>query len=261
VSDSAPAIDFGRTAKDYGRYRPGFPPDFFARMALRGIGVAGQRVLDLGTGTGTLGRGFARRGCHVTGLDPSAALLVEARELDGEEGLATEYVQACAEGTGLPSGSFDVVTAGTCWHWFERSRAAEEARRVLRPNGVLVIAHFDWLPLPGSVVEATEALILAHNPAWTMAGGCGIHWRWFADLQIAGFLAIESFSFDVDQPYSHEAWRGRIRASAGVAASLDPDAVSRFDAEHAALLAERFPGEPLRAPHRVFALMGRVRAG
>ena len=72
--------------------------------------------------------------------------------------------------------------AGTCWHWFERSRAAEEAKRVLRPNGVLVIAHFDWLPLPGSVVEAAEALILAHNPAWTMAGGCGIHWRWFADL-------------------------------------------------------------------------------
>ena len=80
MSDSAPAIDFGRTAKDYGRYRPGFPPDFFARMAVRGVGVAGQRVLDLGTGTGALGRGFARRGCRVTGLDPSEALLAQAQE-------------------------------------------------------------------------------------------------------------------------------------------------------------------------------------
>ena len=94
---------------------------------------------------------------------------------------------------------------------------------------MLVIAHFDWLPLPGSIVEAVEALIVAHNPAWKMGGGCGIHWRWFADLSSGGFIALESFSFDVDQPYSHEAWRGRIRASAGVAATLDAAAVQRFD--------------------------------
>ena len=42
--------------------------------------------------------------------------------------------------------------------------AALEARRLLAPSGRLVIAHFDWLPLPGNVVEATEALIKAHNP-------------------------------------------------------------------------------------------------
>jgi SAM-dependent methyltransferase len=251
------AVDFGRAAKDYGRHRAGFPPDFFARMSAWGVGVSGHRLLDLGTGTGTLARGFARHGCHVTGLDPSAALLAQARELDREDGVQVEYVQGYAENTGLPDGSFDVITAGQCWHWFQRSPAANEAWRLLRPNGVLVIAHFDWLPLPGSVVEATEALILAHNPAWKMAGGCGIHWRWFADLSAAGFLALESFSFDVHQPYSHEAWRGRIRASAGVAASLDGNAVSRFDAEHATLLAERFPAEPLRVPHRVFALIGR----
>jgi hypothetical protein len=42
-----------------------------------------------------------------------------------------------------------------------------------------------------------------------------------------------------------------------VAASLNADAVARFDAEHAALLAERFAVQPLRVPHRVFALLGR----
>jgi SAM-dependent methyltransferase len=250
-------MDFGRTAKDYGRHRAGFPPDFFARVATWGVGVAGQRLLDLGTGTGTLARGFAQRGCRVTGLDPSASMLEQARELAAEEGLGVEYVHASAEATGLPDASFDVVTAGQCWHWFKRDVAAKEAMRVLRPNGVLVIGHFDWIPLPGSIVEATEALIEAHNPAWKMGGGCGIHWRWFADLSLGGFLALESFSFDVDQPYSHEAWRGRIRASAGVAATLDAEAVQQFDEQHAALIAERFPEEPLMAPHRVFALIGR----
>jgi SAM-dependent methyltransferase len=250
-------MDFGRTAKDYARHRAGFPPDFFARVAPWGVGVPGQRLLDLGTGTGTLARGFARRGCRVTGLDPAPALLAQAKELDNEEGVEIEYIQAYAENTGLPDGSFDVITAGQCWHWFQRSAAADEARRLLRPNGILVIGHFDWLPLPGSVAEATENLILAHSPGWAMAGGCGIHWRWFADLSTGGFRALESFSFDVDQPYTHAAWLGRTRASAGVAASLDANAVARFDAEHTALLAERFPGDPLRVPHRVFALIGR----
>jgi SAM-dependent methyltransferase len=251
------AIDFGRTANDYGRHRVGFPPDFFARVASWGAGVAGQDLLDLGTGTGTLARGFAVRSSRVTGLDPAAEMIAQARELDRESGVQVTYVQAYAENTGMPDRSFDVITAGQCWHWFKRKAAAKEAHRLLRGNGVLVIAHFDWLPLPGSVVEATEAVILAHNPQWKLAGGNGIYGRWFTDLSTAGFCGLESFSFDAAQPYSHEAWRGRIRASAGVAASLDKDAVARFDAEHAALLAKRFPEQPLLVPHRVFALVGR----
>jgi hypothetical protein len=56
-------------------------------------------------------------------------------------------------------------------------------------------------------------------------------------------------------PYTPAAWRGRIRASAGVGASLGPEAVERFDRQLAALLAERFPGEVLSVPHRVFAVI------
>ena len=250
-------IDFGLTAKDYSRHRAGFPPDFFARVAPWGVGIPSQRILDLGTGTGTLARGFAARGSRVTGLDPAAPLLEQARQLGREDGVEVDYVQAMAEDSGLPGASFDLLSAGQCWHWFQRPRAAAEAWRLLRPGGALLIAHFDWLPLPGSVVEATEALILRRNPSWALAGGCGIHWRWFADLAGAGFVALESLSFDLDQPYSHEAWRGRIRASAGVAASMDAAGVQAFDEAHAALLAERFPDPVLRVPHRVFALIGR----
>jgi SAM-dependent methyltransferase len=103
--------------------------------------------------------------------------LAQARELDRQRSVEINYVQAYAENTGMADKSFDVVTAGQCWHWFKRDRAAQEARRILRTNGVLVIAHFDWLPLSGSVVAATEALILAHNPQWSYGGGNGIYGR------------------------------------------------------------------------------------
>ncbi len=81
--------DFGRTAADYARHRAGFPASLFERLCGLGIGLEGQDVVDLGTGTGTLGRGFARRGCRVIGIDPAAEMLEQAKALDAREGLQT----------------------------------------------------------------------------------------------------------------------------------------------------------------------------
>ena len=251
-------IDFGKTAADYGTHRAGFPEALFERLVALGIGESGQRLLDLGTGTGSLGRGFARAGCRVTGLDPSDTLTIEARRLDREAGVATDYVTARAEHTGLDDHAFDVVTAGQCWHWFDRPKAAAEIRRLLKPGGSLVIAHFDFIPLPGNLTDATERLIKAHNPEWRFDGMTGIHASELADVAIAGFREIETFSFDENTPYSHQAWRGRIRASAGVGASLAPDAVERLDRDLAALLAENYPEDPLAVLHRCFALICRA---
>lgn len=251
-------VDFGKTSVDYAKHREGFPEAFFERLAPYGIGRTGQRVLDVGTGTGTVARGLARRGCVVVGLDKSAALMDQARQLDAEAGVTVDYRVASAEETGLPAASCDVVTAGQCWHWFDRPRAARELKRVLSPAGQLVIAHFDWLPVAGNVTQATEALIEAHNPAWKLGGGTGLYPAWLTDVAQAGFRDIETFSFDVAVPYSHERWRGRVRACAGVGASLPPEAVARVDSELQALLAQRFPVEPMAVPHRVWAVVSRA---
>ncbi len=248
-------VDFGRTADDYARYRVGFPEALFARLGGYGIGRAGQRVLDLGSGTGSLARGFARRGARVTALDLSEALLAQARALAAAEGLEIETLHAPAEDTGLAAGAFDVVSAGQCWHWFDRPTAAHEARRLLASGGKLLICHFDWIPLPGNRVAATERLIEVHNPAWTYGGLDEFHPACLGDAARAGFEAIESFSFDTEVSYSHEAWRGRIRASAGVGGSLPDARVAAFDRALAALLATDFPEQPLRVPHRAFAVI------
>lgn len=252
VRELGTRIDFGKTAADYARHRAGFPEQFFDRLSAIGVIRPGLTALDLGTGTGTIARGLARRSLHVTGLDKSEALMDAAKQLDAEAHVGVRYVKAAAENTGLAAGAFDVVTAGQCWHWFEREKAAAEARRVLKPGGRLVIAHFDWIALAGNMVDATENLIRAFNSEWNLWGGTGMYPQWLRDMAIAGFRQIESFTFDLDVPYSHEAWRGRIRASAGVGASMPPEKVERFDAELAKILRERFP-EPMTALHRVFA--------
>ncbi len=266
MTHTTPSINFGQTAADYIRYRAGFPDAIFDRLASYQVGVSGQRILDVGTGTGTLARGFALRGCAVTALDPADEMMQAARHLDAEAGVSIQYVRAPAEHTGLASGTFDSVTAGQCWHWFDRPRAAAELKRVLRPDGKLVIAHFDWLELPGNVVEATVALTQQHNPTWNPRkmerfGRHGVYPQWLYDVQAAGFTHVKTFSFDVAVPYTHEAWRGRVRASAGVAASLSLERVAAFDAALAAYLKQHAPNDPVDIPHRVWALVCRKSRG
>ena len=97
------AIDFDRTATDYGRHRAGFPDRFFDKLFADQVFAVGDAVVDLGTGTGTVARGLARRGCRVTGVDRAAALMAEAARLDTEADVSIAYVQASAEATELPA--------------------------------------------------------------------------------------------------------------------------------------------------------------
>ena len=75
---------------------------------------------------------------------------------------------------------------------------------------------------------------------------------WLGDVVTAGFQDVETFSFDLPRT---RPGRGRIRASAGVAASLTPEEVACFDADLRTLLAERFREEALQVLHRVFAVV------
>ena len=249
-------INFGRTATDYAKHRAGFPDEFFARVQNLGLISNGTRLLDLGTGTGTIARGMALRGCHVSALDISNALIATAQQLDKEAGVSIQYHVATAEDTGLSDQSFDVVTAGQCWHWFNGDKAAHEVKRILVPNGHVIIAHFDWLPLGGNMVAATEALIMHYNPSWHMGGGNGFYPQWLIHLGNAGFSNLETYTFDLNVPYTHEAWRGRIRASAGVGASLSDEEVIAFDDDLQQILSDKFPDDPLSVPHRVFVVIG-----
>lgn len=246
------SIDFGKTADDYKTHRQGFPPAFFDTLAEAGLIKPDMRVLDLGTGTGTIARNMALRGCRVTGLDIADKLIAQAKILDAEAGVTVDYVIAPAEKTSLPDASVDMVTAGQCWHWFDHIRTLTEAKRILTNDGVLVIAYLDWIPLAGNVVEATEMLINKHNPGWRMLSGTGLYPHYLKNIAEAGFTHIETHSFDLNLIYTHEAWRGRIRASAGIGASLSVEKIADFDREFALLLAEKFPQNPLEVFHRVW---------
>src|SRR5438477_13058409 len=104
-------VDFGRTACDYGRWRAGFPDEFYQRLLAFGVGTPGQDVLDIGAGTGAVAREMAHRGCRVTALDRAHELLTEGRRLARDAGPDLAWIRALAEALPVRRASHDVVTA------------------------------------------------------------------------------------------------------------------------------------------------------
>jgi SAM-dependent methyltransferase len=231
--------------------RSGPPSEFYDRLRAHGIGLPEQRVLDLGTGTGVIARAFARRGARVAGIDISPGQIDEARRLAAAQQLEIDFRVAPAEEPPFADHSFDVATANQCFLYFDAERALRAVRRILSPGGRLVTSHFSWLPRNDPIARASEELVLSFNPNWLGAGydGTVVPMPDWApdDLVLEGF-----FWFDVDVPFDRRAWRGRIRASRGVGASLPPDQVEAFDAAHAALL-EKIAPEVFMIKHRIDA--------
>jgi SAM-dependent methyltransferase len=252
-------VDFGRRSGDYSALRPGFPRSFYDRLE-RLVGLDGIDALDVGTGPGIVALELAKRGAQVTGLDISENQIAAARSSADRAGLGDRcrFEVGRAEDTGLDSAAFDLATAGQCWVWFDEQAAMAELLRVLRPGGLLVVAHYCYLPRHSELAGATEQLILEHNPSWTMAGHDGLFPGHIDMLIHGGFELIEQFCYDHDQSFSHESWRGRVRTCNGVGSGiLSEDEVLAFDAALAKLLVERFSGEPLRVRHRVWATVVR----
>lgn len=255
--DAGRSIDWGRTSADYDRYRPGPPDSFYQRLAALGIGLPGQRLLDLGTGTGLLARRFAAAGAVVSGLDVSSGQLEMARAAAARDGVDVDFRQGGAESLPFDDGSFDVLTANQCWLYFDLERTIPEVRRVLAPGGQLLVSHFSFMPRLDPVVAASEALVLDHNPDWSGANWDGVlaaEPSWSRQA----FELVGLFVYDEAIPFTRESWRGRMRALRGIAASLSQAQVAAFDEDHETLL-KGMVADEFTVLHRIHAYIFKPR--
>jgi SAM-dependent methyltransferase len=106
---------------------------------------AGQRVLDVATGSGNTAIAAARRLCRVTGVDYVPALLERGRARAAAEGLPVEFEEGDAEALPVADASYDVVLS-TFGSMFapDQEQAARELLRACRPGGRLGLAN--WTP-------------------------------------------------------------------------------------------------------------------
>lgn len=120
------------------------------------IDAGATRILDVGTGTGTLAIAILRRWpqVRVTGIDASAGMIAKAgdeadRLLTAAERARLELRVAFADDLGLDDGSIDVAVSSFVLQLVpNRARALREIRRVLRPGGV--VGWVSWVAHDGA---------------------------------------------------------------------------------------------------------------
>lgn len=123
---------FTGLADIYARCRPDYPAAALDHVSERCGLKPGDRVLDVGCGTGIFARLLAARGLQVSGVEPNDDMLRQARR---EDTPGVEFRQGRAEATGMPERSVRAVTAAQAFHWFDAARALVEFCRVLVPEG------------------------------------------------------------------------------------------------------------------------------
>ncbi|HYD19625.1 MAG TPA: class I SAM-dependent methyltransferase [Patescibacteria group bacterium] len=251
ATDPGNTIDWGKTSEDYAKYRVGQPDSFFDYMRTFRIGLPGQAMLDLGTGTGAMAIRYAQRGANVSGIDVSAEQIEYAKKAAEEARLKIDFRVGEAEKLPFDSHVFDVVTANQCWLYFRTEEVIRQVIWALKPGGVLVTSHCSWLAMQDPVAQATEDLVRQFNPNWTAHSWPGIIPATPA-WSLTNFRLRAFFNYDEKIPFSREGWCGRIRACRGVGAALPPEQVAEFDAAHMEMLKGMVP-DNFTVLHRIDA--------
>jgi len=135
---------FSSASERYAAYRPAYPAALFAWLA----GLCAERELawDCATGSGQAALGLAPHFSSVVATDASAEQIRHA----GPHSLV-DYRVAPAEASSLADCSVDLVTVAQAAHWFDLPRFYDEAKRVLKPGGVIALWGYGRMVLPGKM--------------------------------------------------------------------------------------------------------------
>jgi ubiquinone/menaquinone biosynthesis C-methylase UbiE len=165
-----------------------------AHLFARFPGFAPERILELGCGVGTSLCAVASHFPHarISGVDVGPSMLRYAHARAAHLGHAIDFVQADAEATGLPSGSFDLVFSAALFHETSEpaiARIVAESLRLLRPGGIAIhlevpqrFAEMDrWNRVRGRIEHDFN-----NEPAWKEA----ISADYVAVLDMAGFVDV-----------------------------------------------------------------------
>jgi ubiquinone/menaquinone biosynthesis C-methylase UbiE len=233
------------------------------------------RILDVGTGTGTLARAALAKwpGAKVTGVDASKAMLGVAHALTRERlGAAARrltLVKAAAASLPFPDASFVAVISSFVFQLVpNRAAALREARRVLRPGGVLAIVT--WLGQeeafePDEVFEdALDALDMDFDEEVEepRAGNFPSAASAAAQVRRAGFSDVRAVAAPIVYYHDPATYADFLEdyAEGGLFEGLEDEVRARLRADVRRRLARLHPDE-FEWRTRVVTVVGRRRAG
>jgi SAM-dependent methyltransferase len=208
---------------------------------------ANDKTLDLCCGHGNVSEALLKRGCHVVGVDFSAAMLALARE----RAPAATLMEGNAEHLPFGDAEFDVVLSNFgMLHVPDQPRALSEVRRVLRPDGRFAFTVWCGPDVSPCFAALYEAIRTHGDSGVSPPPGPDMHQ--FANRELAaqllseaGFGKIESTTVDcawhLDQPegLSEIFEQATVRAAKILGSQPEPN-LRAIRTALAAMVRERF---------------------
>ena len=238
--DGGKPFDWGRTSKEYAKFRDIYPKEFYDKIISRGLCIKGQSVLDIGTGTGVIPRNMYQYGAKWTGTDISAEQIEQAKLLS--EGMDIDYKVSATEDIDYADNSFDVITACQCFWYFKHEKTVGNFARMLKPGGRILVLYMGWLPYEDDIAGASERLVLKYSPGWSGAGDTVRPIR-ISDCYREKFELVCHEEYPLNVHFTRETWNGRMKACRGIGASLSEEEIAAWEKEHMALLENIAPQE------------------
>lgn len=207
---------FSGHASLYAAARPTYPAALFDHLA--SIAPGHDRAWDCATGNGQAAIALAARFQNVLATDASDAQLRHAPPTSN-----ITYAVAPAESCPAADESFDLITVAQAIHWFDLPRFFAEARRTLRPSGVLAIWGYAFFRISPEVDAAMSKNVLSVLTAYWPAR-ISLLWNGYRDIDLgSGLEDIDAPAFTMEVDWSLRelfdyvrTWSGTQRAIAAL---------------------------------------------
>jgi len=213
-----PTTRFTNRVDNYVKYRPSYPAAIIPLLESE-CGLTSEKVIaDVGSGTGFLTELFLKHGNEVLGIEPNTEM-----RLAGERLLA-KYpsfvsMNATAEATTLADNSIDLIVAGQAFHWFDRVAAKVEFKRILKPNGWVVLVWNGFRVETSAVVRGYHELLVQYGTDYQEVS------REVETCDIETFFSPGKYRtahFPFKQIFDFEGLKGRLLSASYAPQPIDP---------------------------------------
>ncbi|WP_114558167.1 class I SAM-dependent methyltransferase [Desertihabitans aurantiacus] len=188
--------------------RPSYPAAAVDHL-LEALGVAaGDKVVELGAGTGSFTTLLEQRSVQVAAVEPAESMRSQI-----DTSALVESFAGTADDTGLPTGCADGVVAATAWHWFDPGPTLAEVRRLLKPGRGLGLI---WNEYDESVdwVHQYAAIADSRRPGGSPSSRTG---QWRHDFAVVpGWAPLQSADFANPWHTTAEGLLHRLRSSSAI---------------------------------------------
>lgn len=157
-----PKKRFSSRADNYSKFRPRYPEAIISFLESEKILYKDSIIADIGSGTGILSEIFLKHDNTVFGIEPNIDMR-NAAELILKKYQNFHSIDGSAECTNMEESSTNIITVAQAFHWFDQMEARKEFKKILKPNGYVVLIWNNRKRSGSKFLEQYEELLQAYG--------------------------------------------------------------------------------------------------